>query len=332
MQFVAKKTEQSESKKNYSIRESQLINSGIQHQSTCNNTTTPIDLPTIKSKGAMKLFSEHLLSELDKQLQSIHSKTDNPINYAEQSIKTLIPTFEKLKTEFLKHSFENKSEEIIFFRDTKPQFAAKLIYYNEIYNIETNKPFGSKKAIRKFYNLELLKLQAFYTENKDFYKYYRTNNKSLDHKYFLRGKHDLRHTLDSFYFQADNRFSTSHDYKVAKILANEKLKSYIENEISKLEQKEETSVANTNTKTQKWTGSKVGLIELIYALHTEGVFNNGTSELKEVATFFETAFNIDLGQFNRAFLEIRTRKSDRTKFLNTLKEKLILRMDDADEN
>jgi len=280
----------------------------------------------------MKLFSEHLLSELDKQLQSIHSKTDNPINYAEQSIKTLIPTFEKLKTEFLKHSFKNKSEEISFFRDNKPQFAAKLIYYNEIYNIETNKPFGSKKAIRKFYNLELLKLQTFYNENKEFYKYYRTDNKSLDHKYFIRGKHDLRHTLDSFYFQADNRFSTSHDYKVAKILANENLKIYIENEILKLEQKEETNVANTNTKTQKWTGSKVGLIELIYALHTEGVFNHGTSELKEVATFFETTFNIDLGQFNRAFLEIRARKSERTKFLNTLKEKLILRMDDADEN
>ena len=280
----------------------------------------------------MKLFSEHLLSELDKQLQSIHSKTNNPITYAEQSIKTLIPTFEKLKTEFLKHSFKNKSEEISFFRDNKPQFAAKLIYYNEIYNIETNKPFGSKKAIRKFYNLELLKLQTFYNENKEFYKYYRTDNKSLDHKYFIRGKHDLRHTLDSFYFQADNRFSTSHDYKVAKILANENLKIYIENEILKLEQKEETNVANTNTKTQKWTGSKVGLIELIYALHTEGVFNHGTSELKEVATFFETTFNIDLGQFNRAFLEIRARKSERTKFLNTLKEKLILRMDDADEN
>ena len=319
-------------KKNYSIRESQLINSGIQHQSICNNTTTPIDLPTIKSKGAMKLFSEHLLSELDKQLQSIHSKTDNPINHAELAIKTLIPTFEKLKTEFLKHSFENKSEEISFFRDTKPQFVAKLIYYNEIYNIETNKPFGSKKAIRKFYNLELLKLQTFYIENKEFYKYFRTGNKSLDNKYFLRGKHDLRHTLDSFYFQADSRFSTSHDYNVAKIIANEKIQSYIENEISKLEQKEKTISNNTNTKTQKWTGSKVGLIELIYALHTEGVFNNGTSELKEVATFFETAFNIDLGQFNRAFLEIRARKSERTKFLNTLKEKLILRMDDADEN
>lgn len=85
-------------------------------------------------------------------------------------------------------------------------------------------------------------------------------------------------------------------------------------------------------KTQKWTGSKVALVELIYALHTEGVFNNGASELKEVTTFFEAAFGVDLGQFNRTFLEIRTRKSERTKFLNVLKEKLILRMDDADEN
>lgn len=280
----------------------------------------------------MILFSEQLLSELDIQLQSIHSKTDNPVEYSELAIKTLITVFEELKTKFLKHTFTSKLEEISFFRNTKPQFAAKLIYYNEIYNIETNKPFGSKKIIRKYFNLELLKLQAFYSENKEFYKYYRTDNKSLDHKYFLRGKHDLRHTLDSFYFQADNRFSTSHDYKVAKILANEKLKNYIDIEIKQLEQKENSNAVKTSSKTQKWTGSKVGLIELIYALHNEGVFNNGTSELKEVTNFFETTFNIDLGQFNRTFLEIRTRKSERTKFLNTLREKLILRMEDADEN
>lgn len=280
----------------------------------------------------MKLFSEQRYSELENQLQEIHSKSENPLHYAEWAIKTLIPIFETLKTKVLRHSFANKSEEISFFRETKPKFAAKLIYYNEIYNIETNKPFGSKKAIRKFYNQELTKLQTFYLENKDFYKYYRTGDKSLDHKYFIRGKHDVRHTLDSFYFQADSRFSTSHDYKVAKIIANENIKTFIETHIKKLNQKEIIESIPSNTKTQKWTGSKVALVELIYALHTEGVFNYGTSELKEVTTFFETAFNIELGQFNRTFLEIRARKSERTKFLNTLKEKLILRMDDADEN
>jgi hypothetical protein len=134
--------------------------------------------------------------------------------------------------------------------------------------------------------------------------------------------------LDSFYFQADHRFSTSHDYKVAKILANDNLKVYLETEIAKQDDKKVHSMFK---KTQKWTGSKVALVELIYALHAEGVFNHGSAELKEVVTVFESAFDIELGQFNRAFLEIRARKSERTKFLNTLKEKLIWRMDDADD-
>ncbi|WP_162127491.1 RteC domain-containing protein [Flavobacterium phycosphaerae] len=276
----------------------------------------------------MKLVSESLMSELEHQLKIIHSKTEDPIQYAEQAIKIIITILEKLKTKFLNHQFENKAEEVDFFRNIKPRFAAKLIYYNEIYNIETAKPFGTRKAIRKHYKLELTKLEKYGNENIEFYKYYRTGNNNLDKKYFIRGKHDLRHTLDSFYFQADQRFSTSHDYKVAKILANDNLKVYLESEIAKLDDKQ---VQSTFKKTQKWTGSKVALIELIYALHAEGVFNNGQSELKEVVKSFESAFGVELGQFHRVFLEIRARKSERTKFLNSLKEKLILRMDDADE-
>lgn len=82
---------------------------------------------------------------------------------------------------------------------------------------------------------------------------------------------------------------------------------------------------------QNWTGSKVALVELLYALHTEGVFNNGTSDLKDIAEYFENIFNIDLGQYHRAFLEIRMRKSDQTKFLNSLKETLIKRMEKTDD-
>ena len=272
------------------------------------------------------------MSDVQSQLKAIHSKTENPMLYAEQAIKMLITMLEKLKTTFINHQFDNKWEEIDFFRNIKPQFAAKLIYYNDIYNIETYKPFGSKKAIRKYYNAELIKLETYFAENLEFYKYYRTNNNCLDNKYFIRGKHNVRLTLDSFYFQADHRFSTSHDYKVAKILANDKIKVYLETEISKLENKDTPNANAPFLKTQKWTGSKVALIELIYSLHTEGVFDNGKTELKELATFFEEIFEIELGQFHRTFLEIRARKSERTKFLNTLRENLIIRMDEADEN
>jgi hypothetical protein len=281
----------------------------------------------------MKLFSESLMSELNHQLELIHLETENPIHSAEQAIKSIVSVLEKLKTFFIKYKSLKKSEEIEFFRDIKPKFAGKLIYYNEIYNIETNRPLGSQKTIRKYYKAELLKLKVFFKENLEFYRYYRTGNNCLDNKYFVRSKHDIKLMLDSFYFQADHRFSTSHDYKVARILANDAITIFLEEQIAKLERKPiKTPASHSLYKSQKWTGSKVELIELIYALHTEGIFNNGASGLKEVTTFFESAFNIDLGQFNRVFLEIRNRKSDRTKFLNSLKNKLIIRMDDADEN
>ena len=56
-----------------------------------------------------------------------------------------------------------------------------------------------------------------------------------------------------------------------------------------------------------------------------------SSNLKDIAEYFEVVFDIDLGQYHRAFLEIRMRKSDQTKFLNTLKEKLVKRMENTDD-
>ena len=280
----------------------------------------------------MKNYSQTLLLELNRQLQSVHSEIDEPIKYAKQAIKILISILEQLKTFFIKYEFPTKGCEIEFFKHIKPQFTYKLIYYNEIYNIETNAPYGGEKILRKYYDIELEKLKLYFDENLDFYRYYRTGNTCLDKKYFIRGKHDIRLTLDSFYFQADHRFTTSHDFKVAQIMANDLIQVFIESEIHKLEKRTVPMCINDiNTNRQKWTGSKVALVELIYALHAEGVFNNGASDLKDVAEFFESALNVELGQFHRVFLEMRLRKSDRTKFLNSLKETLVRRMDEVDE-
>jgi len=280
----------------------------------------------------MKTHSQTLLSELNRQLEFVHAENKEPIKYSEQAIKILISVLEELKTIFVKHTFQNKKEEIEFFKFIKPQFVYKLIYYNEVYNLETNKPYGSEKVLRKFYTAELDKLKTYFDENIDFYRYYRTGNNCLDNKYFVRGKHDIRLTLDSFYFQADHRFTTSHDFKVAQIMANDLIQVYLDGEINKIERKALQQITSENgINSQKWTGSKVALVELIYALHAEGVFNNGASDLKDIAQFFETNLNVDLGQFHRVFLEMRMRKSDRTKFLNSLKETLVKRMDEVDE-
>jgi hypothetical protein len=194
------------------------------------------------------------------------------------------------------------------------------------------KPNGGNKILKKYYNNELLKLKAFFDNELEFYQYYRSGSTYLDYKYFLRGEFDIKLALDSYYFESDMSFATSHDFKVATILANDLIELYLENQLLMLENNEnsEKSQRKPNVKLT-WTGSKVALVELMYALHTEGVFNNGAADLKEIAEYFEHVFEIDLGQYRRAFLEIRARKSDKTKFLTTLNEGLFKRMENSDD-
>lgn len=278
-------------------------------------------------------YYKSIISELDNHLNFISIEIDNPIKLSEQAIDYVLKTIENVKKQILKNKFKSQGEEIEFFKNIKPKILSKLIYHNAIYKIETRKPYGGKKALIKYLNNELNRLKRFFDNNLEFYKYYRTNSTYLDYKYFMRGKHDIKLSLNTFYFEADHRFTTSHDYKVAKIIANDLIQVYLEKELSDLDrmQPKEKSQVNHKSK-QTWTGSKAALIELLYAFHSEGVFNNGASDLKDIAEYLENVFNIDLGQYHRAFLEIRVRKSDRTKFLNTLKEKLIKRMDDTDES
>ena len=273
-----------------------------------------------------------LLTKLNEQLNFTDIEIDDPIQRSENAVNIIINAVEKLKIIFEKEKTKSQEQEIDFFKNIKPKFTSKLIYYNAIYKIETKKPHGGERIVKKYINNELEKLKRYFDSNLDFYRYYRTGSNYLDVKYFTRGKFDIKLALDSFYFEADHSFSTSHDFKVAKIMAHDLIQVYLEDMLLMIENKEPREKSQVNHKLkQNWTGSKVALTELLYALHTEGVFNNGTSDLKDIAEYFENIFNIDLGQYHRAFLEIRMRKSDQTKYLNSLKETLIKRMEETDE-
>lgn len=280
----------------------------------------------------MNLKYAPLLHNLNEQLNFIDLEIDDQIKKCEQAITIILKSIKAVKKMILKTNFKSSGEEIQFFKDVKPQFTSKLIYYNQIYKIERKKPSGGNRILKKYYNSELSKLKAFFDKELDFYQYFRSGNTYLDYKYFIRGEFDIKLALDSYYFETDASFATSHDFKVATILANDLIQLYIENQLLMIEKKEilENSQRTPNVKLT-WTSSKVALIELLYALHTEGVFNNGAADLKDIAEYFEHIFEIDLGQYRRVFLEIRARKSDRTKFLITLNDSLQKRMENSDD-
>lgn len=269
-------------------------------------------------------FYTKILNKLVTTIHELELETDCSIQKTETIIKLIIQSLSNLKEYVLKNGFKNTEEEILFFKNQKPVIVSKLIYYNAVYKIETKKPYREKQT-KKFLNKELNKLKKFFDNNIDFYKYYRSGNSFLDEKFFVRGNHDIRLWLDTFYFEADHRFCTSHDYKVAKILANDLIQVYLEDQLNNNHKK------SANNSSLNWTASKTALTELIYALHSQGVFDNGNADIKLIAKTFENAFNIDLGDFYHTFMELKARKINRTKFLDSLCEALIKKMDEQDE-
>lgn len=274
-----------------------------------------------------------LLEEVNEQLTFLNLEEDDIIIRCEKAVFVMIKAIDQVKNLVISRGFRTEQEEISFFKELKPQFSSRLIYYNSIYKIETKKTSGGTRIVRKYYNRELEKLKSYFDNNLDFYRYYRTGSTYQDHKYFVRGVFDVKLSLDNYYFETDIQFSTSHDFKVAKIIANDLLQVYIENQLLNLENREETvkpqRIPNADL---IWTGSKSSLTELGYALQSEGVFNNGAADLKTVMEYLQQVFNVELGQYRRTFLEIRSRRGERARFLAALREKLIKRMDDTDES
>lgn len=274
----------------------------------------------------MEQFYNETLNKLETSIHELQIETDNPLQQTEAIISTITQCLSEVKEYVLKTGFSNEEEEIRFFKHQKPAIVAKLIYYNAIYKIEAKRPYGGKEVLEDYFNKELSKLKRFFDNNMAFYSYYRTDSTYLDHTYFVRGKHNIQLNLDTFYFETDHSFSTSLDYKVAKIIANDLIQDYLETQLSKTA----TGDKPNTLPNLHWTGSKTALTELIYALHSQGIFNNGNADIKPIVKVFESTFNIDLGDFYHTFMELKSRKINRTKFLDTLKETLIRKMDEQD--
>ncbi len=71
----------------------------------------------------------------------------------------------------------------------------------------------------------------------------------------------------------DPTLSTFFDYKLAKIIAFDELVKYLESQIIALKSKSRQKENHYKSKLH-WSGTKIDLVELIYALHCQKVINH----------------------------------------------------------
>lgn len=273
-------------------------------------------------------ISEELTSVIQEKEQEI----SDIIRDVPPIISILEDGFVKLKDIVSNFTFPSKQDEIFFFKDTKPRLFSKLIYFRKIYQMELNRPVSNYETVKSYMEKEHEQINLFYNKNAEFIQYYRSGKTTLDEYYFLRGRREIELNLESFYFERDPKFSTHFDFKVAILQANDMLAAHLNYEISKLKYQEEYNgyIDDVELPEVKWTEKKTALAEIIYSIHEEKSINAGNIEIKALATIFGKIFKIDLSDIYHIFLEIRSRKTNRTEYLNRLVKALSKRMDEAD--
>lgn len=280
----------------------------------------------------MKQISDEIISKINTEMETSCIDSDVSSDKAMYMINFIRPLFEELREFIHQYTFQDANEEIVFFKNTKPFILSKLIYFNDIYLLELRKPNGSKEVLREYYKKKQTAITEFCNANLDFYQYYRSKATHLDKYYFLRNHENFKLCHNCGMFDKDPLFSTCCDNRVAKMLAYDMLEIYLQQRLQNIEKQEviEYSRASLPDNPFRWTAPKVAAIELGYSIYAAGVLNNGNADIKEIMTYIEASFKIDLGDYYRTYLAMRDRKRDRTPFLNSLIQKLLRKMDEDD--
>ncbi len=274
----------------------------------------------------MRTYTERFYNALENQLNEVSINGESLADQYKTSIQLCKKAMAKLKNYISSYSFESKEEEIYFFKVLKPQFYSKYIYFINVYKFIMQAPPGGEGILKDYINYELADIKRFFDHNQAFYQYYRSGSTQMDEFYFTRGGFDVHVDLEEF--EEDEQYSTSHDYKLSKIIANEKYQDFLNLELQKAMEHDDTPPEMGLELPLTWTFNKTDLVELIYALVALGVFNNGNTEIKSVVGFFQTVFHVDLGSYYHKYLDIVKRKKERTAFLDKLKLAMLRRIEE----
>lgn len=274
----------------------------------------------------MNEFVRILQKDINKKIEVVERAEDHPIDKASKAFKILGDGFIRLKEFIVNYQFKDENEEIEFFKEIKPKLFSRLIYYRKLYNIEMNRPVACIETQKEYLSRELEAINLYTSKRLDFIRYYRSGSTYLDRLYFLRGEKDTEQYLESFYYELDPHFSTNCDFKVTRILANDILSVYLLGELEILDCHNKKTFGLPFPETRiTWRDTKVGLIELIYALDSKKVFGKEIT-LMQLANYLANVFNVQMDMnLSRTFTDMKIRNIQ-TPWLNDLLDALLKRM------
>lgn len=248
---------------------------------------------------------------LEKKLKGIITADQENLAFVGKTLSGIREIIAELKHFTASYHFVGVEEEVRFFKEVKPVFLSQYYFHKKKFEMQLSDSFSDHQSRIGHYKKVLAKLKKFSQRHHAFYEYCLSGSSYMDQQYFTRRQKDS--------IERDERFTTARDSVFAKILAGEMIREFVH---SRLSQINPGPVTGSESSLQ-WTGAKVNLIEMIYALHAAGAFNHGRAELKQIVQGFESMLGVDLGNYARTFSEIKIRKSGQSNFLDHLRDRLL---------
>lgn len=270
---------------------------------------------------------------LERFEHEIETVLDSPVHQIKTTLKGINlcnEVLSELKEQIEREDFETVAEEIHFFKMVKPSVMSYLIYFTEVRSCEIQKPKAGIPFQIRFFEKEIKKVNKFFYRNIDFSHYMELGHSYLDHQLFTRNhrsSYPFTPLVNYYHFP---EFSTSHDMLWAKIKAMHRLLHYIRKSLEDLQPGQNFIFPERKHPVLSWTSSKTALIELIYALYSDGALNHGAADVSTITSSFEDVFNIKLENVYKTYSEIKARKGSKTRFLEELTVKLQQKMNRED--
>ncbi|MFA6084670.1 RteC domain-containing protein [Mucilaginibacter sp.] len=271
-------------------------------------------------------FSERLYEDLNSALGALKLEEKRLLKRLEQSVLVCIKFFTRLRDFYKEHEPNSKEDKIRFFKEVKPKFKALLIFHQALLRIEGRRTIGAKEDLSLYYLDEVKVLTHYFEDHTDFYRYVRSEDNYLDEQYYLPGVFNVHLDPDENVVDADTVFCTSHDNKLAHIIAHELLLAYLEKAILRLNSREETDLYTfIEEEMMVWTQTNTALSENIYGWKETKAINHGKTSIARITAYMQRIFHVDIGSISDNWNYICER-AGKTIYLDEMKKRVLERM------
>lgn len=116
----------------------------------------------------MRTIAEEMLSRINAEIKLLNYDNDITADDALHMVKFITPLYSQLRKLVSDYVFPTNEDEILFFKEIKPNILDKYLYFSKVYNIEMKCPIGNNEIIKEYLNQELEELTRFFRNNLDF--------------------------------------------------------------------------------------------------------------------------------------------------------------------